>query len=82
MQASEKVGVTVAARCRPFTEVEQGKGATRIVKMSGDKTTVQNPQQGGSGKVRIITKLMRSFHNFRLFLFLFVRHFSHFIGKG
>ena len=53
MQASEKVGVTVAARCRPFTEVEQGKGATRIVKMSGDKTTVQNPQQGGSGKVRI-----------------------------
>ena len=41
----------VAARCRPFTEVEQGKGATRIVKMSGDKTTVQNPQQGGAGKV-------------------------------
>lgn len=48
--ASEKVGVRVAARCRPFTEVEQGKGATRIVKMSGDKTTVQNPQQGGAGK--------------------------------
>ncbi|XP_072040599.1 osmotic avoidance abnormal protein 3-like isoform X1 [Amphiura filiformis] len=50
MASDAKVGVTVAARCRPFTDVEQGKGAMRIVKMSGDKTTVQNPQQGGSGK--------------------------------
>ena len=43
----------MVARCRPFTEPEQGKGATRIVKMTGDKTTLQNPQQGGAGKVSI-----------------------------
>ncbi|XP_071951245.1 uncharacterized protein [Antedon mediterranea] len=46
---SKAVGVKVVARCRPFTDTENGKGATRIIKMSGDKTTVQSPQ-GGSGQ--------------------------------
>ena len=52
LQASTKVAVKVVARCRPFTDTEKGKGAARIVKMTGDKTTLQNPQQGGTGKVR------------------------------
>ncbi|XP_072171230.1 kinesin-like protein KIF13A [Diadema setosum] len=49
-QSVEKVAVKVVARCRPFTDTEKSKGASRIVKMSGDKTTLQNPQQGGTGK--------------------------------
>ncbi|XP_054755999.1 kinesin-2b-like [Lytechinus pictus] len=49
-KAAEKVAVKVVARCRPFTDIEKEKGASRIVKMSGDKTTLQNPQQGGTGK--------------------------------
>ncbi|XP_077984133.1 kinesin-like protein KIF1B [Glandiceps talaboti] len=46
----DKVGLKVVARCRPFTEAEQAKSAVRIVKMSGDKTTLQNPQGGGTSK--------------------------------
>ncbi|XP_033631651.1 kinesin-like protein FLA10 [Asterias rubens] len=53
--SAEKIGIKVVARCRPFTEPEQGKGATRIVKMTGDKTTLQNPQQGGAGKESVFT---------------------------
>lgn len=45
-----KVMVQVIARCRPFIDSENGKGATRIIKMAGDKITIQNPQQGGAGK--------------------------------
>ncbi|XP_033097327.1 kinesin-II 95 kDa subunit-like [Anneissia japonica] len=47
---SKTIGVKVVARCRPFTDTEQGKGAKRIIKMSGDKTTVQNPHGEGSGQ--------------------------------
>ncbi|XP_022091493.1 kinesin-like protein FLA10 [Acanthaster planci] len=53
--SSEKVGIKVVARCRPFVESEQSKGATRIVKMTGDKTTIQSPQQGGTGKESAFT---------------------------
>ncbi|XP_033124252.1 kinesin-like protein KIF3B [Anneissia japonica] len=47
---SKTIGVKVVAKCRPFTDTEQGKGAKRIIKMSGDKTTVQNPHGEGSGQ--------------------------------
>ncbi|XP_038055718.1 kinesin-like protein FLA10 [Patiria miniata] len=53
--SSEKVGIKVVARCRPFIDSEQSKGATRIVKMTGDKTTIQSPQQGGTGKESAFT---------------------------
>ncbi|XP_070553621.1 kinesin-like protein klp-20 [Ptychodera flava] len=46
----EKVGIQVVARCRPFTDTEKSKSAARIMKMSGDKTTLQNPQGGGTAK--------------------------------
>ncbi|XP_064636448.1 kinesin-II 95 kDa subunit-like [Lineus longissimus] len=38
---SETVPVRVITRVRPFTDVEEGKGSKRVVKVHGDKTTVE-----------------------------------------
>nr|XP_058950704.1 kinesin-like protein unc-104 isoform X1 [Pocillopora verrucosa] len=50
MKTSGGTNVRVAARCRPFNESEKGRAATRVVKMSADKTVIHNPHPGTNTK--------------------------------
>lgn len=36
-----------------YAESEKGRAATRVVKMSGEKTVIHNPHPGTNTKVRI-----------------------------
>ncbi|XP_015758048.1 PREDICTED: kinesin-II 85 kDa subunit-like isoform X1 [Acropora digitifera] len=42
--------VRVAARCRPFNDSEKARAATRVVKMSAEKTVIHNPHPGTNTK--------------------------------
>lgn len=42
--------VQVSARCRPLTTNEKNSGATRIVKINGEKIVLHNPSSSGSTK--------------------------------